>query len=192
MGYALKAADRMESAVEAYRMALAARPDFVPVYKNLGTALKDLGRTAEGFEVLRAGAKIMFAPKTLSDDEMSFTMRTSVAKLKHDAEQIRYLVAKHRITDNFSDTAAAYDELVAAQPLACPPTASFDLPPAEQRKIDRTYNRLIYLSDGERCQDAAVNPKLDSNLIQGHYHASKPEITYFDDFLTNLFAQNNL
>ena len=184
MGNALKAADRMESAVEAYRMALAARPDFVPVYKNLGTALKDLGRTAEGFEVLRAGAKIMFAPKTLSDDEMSFTMRTSVAKLKHDAEQIRYLVAKHRITDNFSDTAAAYDELVAAQPLSCPPTASFDLPPAEQRKIDRTYNRLIYLSDGERCQDAAVNPKLDSNLIQGNYHASKPEITYFDDFLT--------
>ena len=184
MGNALKAAGRMESAVEAYRLAVTSQPDFVPVYKNLGAALKDHGQTAEGFEVLRAGAQIKFAPNALSDDEMSFTMRTSVAKLKHDAEQIRYLVAKHLIPESLSDTAAIYDELAAAQPISCTPTASFDLPSAEQRKINKTYNRLIYLSDGARCQGPAVNPKLDSNLIQGNYHLSKPEITYFDDFLT--------
>lgn len=111
-------------------------------------------------------------------------MRTSKAKLLHDAEQIRYLAANHRIPEDVSDAAAIYDALIQSAPPSCTPTESFDFPPDERRKIARTYNRLIYLNEGARCAGPAVNPALDSHKIQADYNARKPEITYFDDFLT--------
>jgi tetratricopeptide (TPR) repeat protein len=184
LGNTLKSAARLEEAVEAYRLALSAQPGFLPVYKNLGIALKDLGQTAEGFDVLRTGASLMFAPDALSDEDLLIPLRTSKAKLQHDAEQIEYLIERDKISDRFRDDAKVFDQIRAAAPSARAATESFQLPSVEQRKIARTYNRLIYLNDGRRCEGSALNPKLDTRMIEQNYHASKPEVTYFDDFLT--------
>lgn len=180
----LKSADRLEGAVEAYRLAIVAQPDFVPVYKNLGVTLKELGQTDEAFDILRAGASIMFAPETLSDEELRIPLRTSNAKLQHDSEQIQYLIDRDRISKQYGDDATVYQEIRAGAPKERAATDSFQLPPDEQQKIARTYNRLIYLNDGSRCEGAAVSPRLDARSIEQDYHTNTPEITYFDDFLT--------
>ena len=180
----LKSAERLEAAVEAYRLAIAAQPDFVPVYKNLGMTLKELGQTDEAFDILRAGASIMFAPEALSDEELRIPLRTSNAKLQHDAEQIEYLIDRDKISQQYGEDASVYHKIRTAAPKTRAATDSFQLPPDKQQKIARTYNRLIYLNDGPRCEGSAVNPGLDARSIEQDYHANTPEITYFDDFLT--------
>lgn len=184
LGNTFKSAMMLEKAVEAYRLALAAQPGFLPVYKNLGKTLNNLGQTAEGFDVLRAGASLMFAPDALSDKDLRIPLRTSNAKLQHDAEQIEYLIDRDRISQQYGDDATVYHEIRAAAPKARAATESFQLPPDKQQRIARTYNRLIYLNDGPRCEGSAVNPGLDARSIEQDYHANTPEITYFDDFLT--------
>ena len=184
LGNALKAAGRLEEAVEAYRIALAVQPGLLPVFKNLGTALKELGRTAEGFQVLRAGARIMFAPDTVSEGELQRPLRTSKAKLQHDSEQLRFLIARGRLSKELADHAAIYESLAESAP-GEEPTASLEIPAETWQRVAKSYNRLIYLNDGEGCAQSAVNPELDFAKIQSDYQAKKPEITYFDNFLTD-------
>ena len=126
----------------------------------------------------------MFAPDALSDEELLIPLQTSKAKLQHDAEQIEYLIERDKISDKFGNDAKVFDQMRAAAPSAHAATEAFQMTSDEQRKIARTYNRLIYLNDGSRCEGSALNPKLDTRMIEQNYHASRPEITYFDDFLT--------
>ena len=183
LGNTLKAMGRLEEAVDAYRFALAAQPGFVQIYKNFGTALKELGRTAESFEILRAGAQIMFAPDALSEEDHKAPMRTSAAKLQHDAEQLDFLLSHKKIPGSYESNAATYRQIITMGEVDRAPSASFLLPPAEQQLIANSYNRLVYLNDAPRCEDSAVNTALDTSAIERDYHARKPEITYFDDFL---------
>ena len=185
LGNSLKAAGRFEEAVSAYRRAVAAQPGFVPVYRNLGTTLKDLGRTQEGFEAMRAGAQIMFAPDALSEEELLQPLRTSHAKLQHDAEQIEYLVALGKLPESYGPIAAVYRELIENGPEERPATEAFRFPSGAQAEVAKAYNRLIYLDDAPRCEGGAINPALDTGEIERAYHARRPEIAYFDDFLTD-------
>jgi Tfp pilus assembly protein PilF len=184
LGNVLKTAGRLEEAVDAYRLALASQPGFVTVYKNLGTALKELGRTAEAFDILRTGARIMFAPEALSEDELRYPLMTSDAKLQHDAEQIDYLIGHGKISRDQARFAAIYRGLIdgAAAPRA--PTASFQMPSDVRDSVAHAYNRLIYLGDAPRSAASAINSELDAGAIEQDYHASRPEITFFDNFLT--------
>lgn len=189
MGNALKALGRLEAAVEAYRLALAARPGFTPVYKNLGTTLTELGRTAEAFEFLRAGAQITFASDGFDEAELRHPLMSSKAKLQHDAEQIEYLVSHGKLDEGYTEYAARYCRLIASVPDSVGPTKSFELPKDERRAIAKAYNRLVYLNEAPRCDGPAVNPGIDEQAIERAYNASRPEIVYFDDFLTDAALQ---
>ncbi len=184
LGNAQKAAGRLEDAVDSYRLALASQPGFVSIYKNLGTTLKELGRTSEAFDILRAGAQIMFAPDGLSEEDLRHPIQTSNAKLQHDAEQIAYLISHGRVSENYAECGAKYRELIDAGAGSRALTESFRMPSDDRISVAQAYNRLIYLDEAPRCDGVAVNPGLDTAEIERAYHRSKPEITYFDNFLT--------
>ena len=132
---------------------------------------------------MRAGAQIMFAPDALSEEDHKAPMRTSAAKLQHDAEQLDFLLSHKKIPGSYESNAATYRQIITMGEVDRAPSASFLLPPAEQQLIANSYNRLVYLNDAPRCEDSAVNTALDTSAIERDYHARKPEITYFDDFL---------
>lgn len=184
LGNTLKSLGRLEESVDCYRQALAAKPDFLSVYRNLGTTLTELGETAQGFEVLRTGARKIFAPDALNAAEMPLPMKSSIAKLTHDAEQIEYLRALSLIPDRFEQDAKVCRQLVETMSASCTATESFGISTDIRRKLAGSSNRMINLNEGARCDGPAVNPNLDSNAIERGYHNAKPEITHFDNFLT--------
>ena len=126
----------------------------------------------------------MLAPDALSEGELQRPLRTSKAKQQHNSVQLRFLTARDLLSGDLDDHAAIYEtlaEIASDDGL----TASLEIPAETWQRVENSYNRLIYLNEGERCAQSAVNPKLDFAKIQTDYHAKKPEITYCYNFLTD-------
>ena len=58
MGATLKAQGKMEEAIEAYKKALAIKPDYADAYNNMGNALQDQGKLDEAIEVYKKALAI--------------------------------------------------------------------------------------------------------------------------------------
>ena len=50
MGIALQEQNKLEEAIEAYKKALAIKPDYAEAYYNMGNALKEQGKLEEAIE----------------------------------------------------------------------------------------------------------------------------------------------
>jgi tetratricopeptide (TPR) repeat protein len=183
-GNALRAAGRDNDALDAYRAVLALQPHYVPVYIKLGELLRDLGRLDESFQVLQDGAQVKYAPIDLSEDIIRKSAPASDAKLRHDAEQIDYLIERGILAADYAVHAQTYRRLADAGVGKRAATDFYRLPLPERRRVAKVYNRLVHLAPAPRLDKPAVNPTLDRAEIETDYHATKPEITYFDNFLT--------
>ncbi len=183
-GNTLRAAGRLDDALAAYRRILSVRPQYVPVYVNLGGLLRDMGRLDESFRVLQDGARLKFALIDLSEDLIRQSAPASDAKLLHDAEQIDYLIGRGILSVDYAAHAQTYRRLADAGKGKRAATAFYRLPLAERRLVAKVYNRLVHLDPAPRLDGPAVNPAIDRAGIEAAYHASRPEITYFDNFLT--------
>lgn len=180
----LKELGQLEDAVDMYKRAFAAQPGFLPTYRNLGTTLQELGRTEEGFAFMRAGAQAMFAPDAIDESARRQPLQTSYAKLRHDAEQVEYLVANGKLSEDFLGYANVYRHMLEGANEKRSLTKSFRFPAKEQAAVADIYNRMIFLDEAPRSDTGAVNSALDTAAIEREYLQSSPEITYFDDFLT--------
>ena len=184
-GNALCAAGRRDGALAAYRAVLALQPHFVPVYLKLGELLRDMGRLDESFQVLQDGARLKYTPIDLSEDIIQKSAPASDAKLRHDAEQIDYLIGRGILVADYAVHAQTYRRLADAGAGKRAATDFYRLPLTERRSVAKVYNRLVHLDPAPRLDRPAVNPAIDRTAIESDYHATKREITYFDDFLTD-------
>ena len=58
MGIALPRANKLEEAIEAYKKALAIKPDYADAYNNMGNALQEQGKLEEAIEAYRKALSI--------------------------------------------------------------------------------------------------------------------------------------
>jgi Flp pilus assembly protein TadD len=89
MGYALTAQGDFAAAVEAYRRAIAIRPDFADAHFHLGSVLSENGDVAQGFAHFMRRAELVYG----SGAKASGAAETPepLHKSKHDREQRDYL-----------------------------------------------------------------------------------------------------
>lgn len=105
---AQKALGRVEDAVASYRDAIARDPLLAAAYGNLANCLAELGRVDEAAAAHGRATELRRDPARdpLPGDELA--TRTSAGKLRHDIEQIEYLLARGSIGPEYEDVLAAY------------------------------------------------------------------------------------
>jgi tetratricopeptide (TPR) repeat protein len=179
---ALKTLGRLEDAVASYGAAIARDPTLAGAYGNLGNSLAELGRPAEAVAAHQKATELRRDPRLppLAGDELA--TRTSAGKLRHDIEQLEYLLARGAIGREHERTLAEYRAVLAALPASAAGHV-VELPEALRQRIAGTYNRLWHKYEPAALAGGALNPSLDRSAIEADYAAYRPGITYVDGFL---------
>jgi Tfp pilus assembly protein PilF len=183
LAIALKANGDFEGAADQYRAAIARKPDYVDAHHNLGNLLLDCGRVDEAAAAYEAGTLIRRRPGFPSTAGGGKFVKTNPSKLRHDIEQLHYLIARQRIGPEYRKVIADHETALAALPANANGTGSIEIPAEFRERLAPTYNRLVYRPPAPALADGAVNRRLDAATIEADYRRHHPGITFFDDFL---------
>jgi len=183
LAIALRATSDLAGAVEAYRAAIARKPDYVDAYHNLGSLLLDLGRVDEAAEAYEAGTRVRRRPGQPQTAGPNAFTKTNPGKLRHDVEQLRYLLERGRIDENKRSVVADYEAALAALPANANGSGPMEIPDGFRLRLAPNYNRLLYRPDAPARAGGALNPQLAADTIEADYGRHHPGITFVDDFL---------
>ncbi|MGQ0810742.1 MAG: tetratricopeptide repeat protein [Nitrospiraceae bacterium] len=213
LGVALKEQGLVEDAIAAYRRAIAINPAHVESHNNIGLALMETGQWDEAESSFKQALQIMpgYVKATYNLGILSIwqgnvaqamvCLRASAdvkhnhgrrvtestvyrSRLKHDAEQIRYLQERGIVGHEVDGYLHALDRL--QQRASCRAGSSNRLS-IEQQELDGiapSFHRILHYAPCERISQGVLNPDLDVSGIEARYHAQQPEVMYIDDLLT--------
>ncbi len=168
----------------AARSAVRADADDPDACRALGQALKELGRLSEAARWFRRGHAGLRAPGSpYGADRPGFT-RASRAKLRHDIEQLEYLIGRGVDADRLAPLLPEYRALLAALPEDVPDGRPVPLPARHAARAARFYNRCHHLAEAPRSEGPVINPALDTAALTAAYHARAPGLTWIDGLLT--------
>jgi len=212
LGAALKEQGKLDEAVAAYQRALTFKPDHVEAHSNLGMALMEQGKLDEAVAALERAlslkADYVHAHYNLAFalirkqrvDHALRCLRTSAdlkhnhsrpvpeqsvyrSRLKHDAEQIQYLLDRHLISPYYAGYLSTLKSLKERAAAAGDGSNRMMLSAQELEKIALSFNRIIHYADCPTLPQGALNPALDVEAIEARYYATRPEVMYVDQLL---------
>ena len=109
-----------------------------------------------------------------------FRYEVSKNKLKHDVEQINYLLKKKLISKKFNNTLKNYKFVYDALPKNCDPTDIFTLSKKFTNKLGPTFNNLIYYQPPDVLEKKLIN---DNKKVVIKNSKKKFMYIVIDDFL---------
>lgn len=218
LGVVLKAQGRLEAAAEAYRRAIALKPTHVEAQNNLGLVLMEQGRVADAIGCFEralqhqpgyATARYNLGIAGIWHEDPVLALRCFAAtaqakhdhgrpvtdatvfrsRLKHDAEQLHYLLEAGLAGDAWRPYSHALERVKAmVEPAAAGMEAAPNrvaVAPEDLQTIAASYNRLIYVAPCEVVAEGALSRDLDVAEIEARYHARQPEVTFIDGLLSD-------
>ena len=175
---ALAALGQAKPAIESFSRACAIEPEHYDAHRALGflwLAQGERGRSLDHFartyELRRGDDQTGIAAKSLTE-----TTRT---KLRHDAEQFRYLAARRHDRPRFEVLARTYEDV--ARDAREEPT-----PMSEQQRqmLGDDYNTAIYAASAPELADGALSERTDRDDLVRRFRSEQTGAVYFDDLLT--------
>lgn len=174
---ALLALGRADEARRSCALAAAAEPGFYEAHRTLGflwLAAGERGRALDRFartlDLRRGDDRTGIAARSL--------VRTSHAKLLHDAEQFRHLASGERPRKPFALHARAFEAAAAA---LGPDVVALDDERLEE--LAGTYNTPYHLAEAPEFPDGALGD-FDAAAATAEYRARETGIAWFDGFLS--------
>ncbi len=185
LGVALRDHGKLDEAVEAFTRTLALRPGYVKAHYDRAFAYLwkgELGRAAEDFQASADTKQNHGWP--VQDTAVS------KARMKHDAEQVRYLMDRGALGPAQEGYLQMLTQLQqrAAQEGAAPWRMAVSS--GEYQAVVPSFNRILHRADCPILPGGAVNPSLDVAEIEARYNAKRPEIMYVDGLLTDEALQS--
>jgi tetratricopeptide (TPR) repeat protein len=195
LGVATKEQRRFDEATAHLARALALNPAFSEAHFNLGLARFELGRLAEASASFMRCAELRRGQpwgedrvrRLEQDPSPAFEpmdMGINEVKLRHDCEQLEYLLALGQLPPEYGrvleDYRALREEIrgqVNEQELI-----GFDA--QRHPLVARTYKRPVLIADVPPGASAIINPELDFEQIQDRYLAADPNVLALDNLLT--------
>lgn len=219
LGVALKEQGRFAEAEASYRQALTLNSQHVESQNNLGVVLRDHGKLDEAVEAFtktltlrpgyvkahydRAFACLWKGELTRAAEDFQASAETkqnhgwpvqdsavSKARVKHDAEQVRYLMDRGVLGPAHRDYLEKLEQLRqrAAQEGATPWRMAVSS--GEYQAVVPSFNRILHRADCPVLSGGAVNPSLNVAEIEARYNAKRPELMYVDGLLTEEALQS--
>jgi Tetratricopeptide repeat len=185
---------RFDDAAALLERALALRPDFAEAHFNLGLARferSDFRGAARSFArcaTLKRGVPWDEARRALGDEPSprfaADDMAVNEVKLRHDCEQIEYLLAQGRLPPGYRDVLEDYRALLQEIRGKVGIGGAVDFDAARHPLVARTYKRPLYIDASPAPQPPFVNPRLDWPGIERRYLAAAPNLVAVDELLT--------
>lgn len=214
LGVALKEQGKLDEAKAAYEQALRIAPNHLEAYCNLGSVYMDQGKLDEAeasFErALRIKPDYVKALYHLAFvfmwqqrfDQALLCLRRSAdlkqnqggplsgqavykSRIKHDVEQVQYLLDRGLISRTYGPYLAALKQLRARAVEHPEPSIRMSITREELAAIAPSFNRILHYADAPALPAGALNPALDVPAIEARYNASHPEVIYIDQLLTD-------
>jgi tetratricopeptide (TPR) repeat protein len=212
LGAALKELGELDRAAAAYAQALRIVPDHLEARCNLGLALMEQGKLEEAAVSCERALQrksdyakahytlgfIRLRQRRVEEAVASFRRSASVkhdhgrpvreqavfrSRIKHDAQQIRYLLDRGVLDERARPYLDALTDL--RRQLAQAPGSTNRTPVGADamRAIAPSFNRILHYADCPALPGGALNPALDVAAIEARYCGSRPEIMSVDDLL---------
>ena len=212
LGVALKELGQIDQAVTTYRQALKLKPTHIEALNNLGLALMEAGTLHQAIASFQQALMITpgyqkalynlgVAWSWAGDDHKAVDCLQRVARakhdhgktiaetaiyrsrIKHDSEQLQYLLERKRLGDEQRPYLTALQQLQQkldqdALPGNRLPVTSIDLTP-----MAPSFNRILHCMPPPRIEQGALSPALDVEAVETRYLATQPEVTYVDGLL---------
>ncbi|MBI1778509.1 MAG: tetratricopeptide repeat protein [Proteobacteria bacterium] len=172
-----RAAGDVEGAIGDYRLLIAAAPDQTAYCHGLAAALLDGGRLQEAAQLFTATALRQRRRAAASGPR-----RISVAQLRHDAEQLDYLLEQGRIAPALASIRDLYREMLARLPAATPAMDTVEMPCPDAAPPDWTLGPDA--APGSPVPPGkTLNPRPDAMDLTNRYRTGKPALAIIDDLL---------
>ncbi len=213
LGVALKELSRVEEAQRSYEQALRLKPDHVEARNNLGLLWMEAGRLDEARVCFEQAKRIdasnwkshynlglVSVWQGLGDEaarhlEASARLKhdhgrpvrpawVSRARLKHDEEQLTYLIEQGRLGAEARPYLTALQRVRASADAEGAGRTWVRLTPSDADALAPSWNRLLYSGRAPALPGPALNPQLDVAAIEAQWLARRPEILYVDHLLT--------
>ena len=178
LGLTLMDGGALDEAVAELDRALDLRRDFAPAHNLLGFANLRRGRFDEAVARFRDAAGV-----TQDHGRPVRGTAVSKARIRHDAEQVRYLVQRGRLERRHAPYREALERLERTALRDAGGDWQMPVTPAELGAIEPSFNRLLHVAECPHLAGGAVNPALDVPTIEARYHAKRPELMHVDGFL---------
>lgn len=212
LGVALKEEGKTEEAIASYRRALEIKPTHIEALNNLGLALMEAGTLRDAISAFqqalivapnyqKALYNLGIAWSWVDDDKKALDCFQQTANLKHDhgkgiteqsiyrsrvkhdAEQISYIIEQHRLGAEWKPYLSALRTLQQRLDKVATPGNRLPIEPSDLTPVAPSFNRILYCKPPSRLEQGALNPALDVDSIQSRYLAKQPEVTYIDELL---------
>lgn len=162
--------DRNEKAIEIYNKALKYDSEDYNIYQNIGLSYIDLGLNDKAYENFQTAYNLKYIQNYQNDKNY-----TTVYKIRHDIEQIEYLISQKVLDDDYQRTVDEYKKL------------EKNVNKAENfiysLEENNSYDKNLYLYP-EKTLETVINKDLDFKVIEKSYLSEKPETVFFDNFLS--------
>ena len=185
---------RPGEAAALFQRALAIRPEFSEAHFNLGLARfeqADFAAARASFArcvVLNRGEPWSAERRAdLATDPMPRfeprDMGVNPVKLRHDCEQLEYLLGLGRLPESYRSVLDDYRQLLGeVSSLDADSLVPFDA--ARHALVARTYKRPIYIAEVPLPSGPLINPALDFAGIEARYSEALPQVIAVDELLT--------
>jgi tetratricopeptide (TPR) repeat protein len=170
-------------AIESFSRVTALDPANYDAHRALGflwLAQRDRGRALDHFartyELRRGEDRVDIATGSLN--------RANRGKLRHDAEQFRFLARCRRDGDRFDALARAYEAMATDFP-----EMATRLSDNQLDRLGGNYNTPIYMGDAPELPGRALDRRTDVEAITRRFNDGPAGGVWFDDLLTPLALQ---
>jgi tetratricopeptide (TPR) repeat protein len=181
---ALRKQHRPASALMAARVAAWNDASDDAAWRAVGQALKESGWLHEAVAAFRRSHDLLRRPGGRGGDLPTFS-RTSRAKLRHDVQQIEYLVSQGLADKTLHSMEKNLRLVMEGMPDTLPDGQSVTLPSPVRRRLRGIYNRCHRYRETPQLARAAVNPELAAEEISAEYRSRPPGLTWIDGLLTD-------
>ena len=178
----LRGADQPAAAIAHFARSVAIKPDFAEAHRGQGDALLDLDRLSDAAAAYERAVILRRNPGRPAKPDAP--LHSNRSRLRHDAEQFRYLVVRGKLPAEFDQVAARYERVAEFQwePSLGSPTSI--VPRELAAMIAPTYDRLLYRPTAEALAEGALNPQLDVGRVEADYFNNGRGIASFDGLLS--------
>ena len=190
LGNALQGLRRFDEAVACGELAVALDPRRDSHLSNLGVSYVAHGRHDQALEcfgratLLRHGAPLTVEGIDAAEAGGASADRTVVPfKLRHDAEQIRYLCAAGQLPAPIERVAASYESILDTPSAERSPQTPIQLDRQGWREIGPVYNRPLHVPGAPALAGGTLNPELDVDAIEAAYLGAQPNVIFLDQLL---------
>lgn len=195
LGIALKDQGRHAEACQCLDTSVRHDPELAPGWFNLGLAQFEMGRLSDASRCFLRSVELMRGAPWGSDlvtalerDHLPVLdakdMGVNAIKLRHDCEQLQYLLERGQLPQQYSRVIDDYQALLGEIPDDVDENTLMSFDARRHPLVAKTYKRPIFLAHGPVSMESLINPALDFAEIEARYLAADPNVTILDQLLT--------